>query len=71
MSEVGETRQYSLAILIILLLFCWPAALIYYFTRPKVKVTPTRVCLGCGMQIAQTYNVCPHCGKKVEKTPTG
>lgn len=70
MVEVEERRQYSLAILIILLLFCWPAALIYYFTRPKVKTTPMRTCLGCGMAIPQSYNVCPHCGKKVEKVPT-
>jgi len=70
MVEVEEKRQYSLAILIILLLFCWPAALLYYFTRPRVKTTPTRTCLGCGMAIPQTYNVCPHCGKKVEKAPT-
>jgi hypothetical protein len=31
-----ETRQYSLAILIILVIFCWPAAILYYFTRPKI-----------------------------------
>jgi hypothetical protein len=31
-----ETRQYSLGLLIILVVLCWPAALIYYFTRPKV-----------------------------------
>lgn len=70
MVEVEEKRKYSLGILIILLLFCWPAALIYYFTRPKVKVKPMRTCLGCGMQIPVDYNVCPHCGKKVEKGPS-
>ena len=31
-----ETRQYDLVILILLVIFCWPAAIIYYFTRPKV-----------------------------------
>jgi predicted amidophosphoribosyltransferase len=67
---MSEERQYSLAILIILLLFCWPVALIYYFTRPKKVTTPMRTCLGCGMSIPQDYNVCPHCGKKVEKVPT-
>jgi len=70
MVEVEEKRQYSLAILIILVLFCPIAALIYYFTRPKVKATPMRTCLGCGMSIPQNYNVCPHCGKKVEKMST-
>ena len=70
MVEVEEKRQYSLALLIILVIFCPLAALIYYFTRPKVKTTPTRTCLGCGMAIPQTYNVCPHCGKKIEKEPT-
>jgi len=70
MGEIEERRQYSIAILIILLILCWPAALIYYFTRPKVKAAATRTCLGCGMAIPQSYNVCPHCGKKVEKVPT-
>jgi hypothetical protein len=60
-------RRYSLAILIILILFCWPAALIYYFTRPvTVERKRTRTCLGCGRQIDETFAVCPHCGKKVE-----
>ena len=27
-------RDYDLAILIILLFLCWPAGVIYYFTRP-------------------------------------
>jgi predicted amidophosphoribosyltransferase len=67
---MSEERQYSLAVLIILLIICWPAALIYYFTRPKTVTTPTRTCLGCGMSIPMTYNVCPHCGKKVDKVPT-
>ena len=31
---MGDERDYNLAILVILLLLCWPAALIYYFTRP-------------------------------------
>jgi len=65
--EVEEKRKYNLAILIILLILCWPAALIYYFTRPKVRTTQMRTCLGCGRQIPLDYAVCPHCGKKVEK----
>ncbi|MDE1819916.1 MAG: hypothetical protein KGI98_03565 [Euryarchaeota archaeon] len=35
---VQYKRQYSLALLVILILFCWPAAIIYYFTREKVAV---------------------------------
>ena len=33
-----EKRQYNLGILILLVVLCWPAALIYYFTRPEGKV---------------------------------
>jgi hypothetical protein len=61
-----EKRKYNLGVLIILVIICWPLALIYYFTRPVVKTKPTRTCLGCGMQIPVDYAVCPHCGKKVE-----
>lgn len=35
---VEYRRKYSLAILVILIIFCWPAAIIYYFTRDKVPV---------------------------------
>lgn len=28
-------RAYSLVVLIILVIVCWPAAIIYYLTRPK------------------------------------
>jgi len=36
---MGDTdkREYSMGVLIILILLCWPAALIYYFTRPVRK----------------------------------
>jgi RNA polymerase subunit RPABC4/transcription elongation factor Spt4 len=57
--EAGE-RQYSVGVLIILLLLCWPAALVYYFTRPR---RVTRICPGCGRSIPLPYNVCPYCGK--------
>jgi len=67
LSEViEEKREYSLAVLIILILFCWPAAILYYFTRPKVITKQaTRTCLGCGRNISIEFAVCPHCGKKV------
>ncbi len=35
---VEYKRKYTLWVLVVLLLFCWPAALIYYFTREKVLV---------------------------------
>jgi len=60
-----EKRQYNLGILILLVVLCWPAALIYYFTRPKVKSGPTRICQGCGRQIPLEYKACPHCGKPI------
>ncbi|MCI4372419.1 MAG: hypothetical protein L3K02_02070 [Thermoplasmata archaeon] len=31
-------RKYTLWVLILLVLVCWPAAIIYYFTRDKVPV---------------------------------
>lgn len=62
-----EKRKYSLAILIILVILCWPLALVYYFTRPKVKAKEMRTCIGCGRHIPVDYAVCPHCGKKIEK----
>lgn len=64
-----EKREYNLAVLIILLILCWPAALIYYFTRPKVKSKPMRICPGCGRQIPVEYQVCPYCGRSVTFTP--
>ncbi len=32
-------RAYRLVVLIILVLVCWPGALIYYFTRKKSSIT--------------------------------
>jgi len=66
MGEIEEEkRTYNLGILIILVILCWPVALIYYFTRPKVKVKPLRMCPGCGRQISLEFNVCPYCGKSI------
>ena len=31
-------RKYTLWVLIVLILLCWPVAIIYYFTREKVPV---------------------------------
>lgn len=43
--------------------------IIYVLVRKGEKKEETRTCLGCGRQIPLTFNVCPHCGKKVEQTP--
>jgi hypothetical protein len=73
---LGDERDYNLAILVILLLLCWPAALIYYFTRP-MKPTPypygappyqqpgasTQAPFG-GAQVAY----CSQCGKQIAST---
>lgn len=31
-------RKYTLWVLVVLIIFCWPAAIVYYFTRDKVPV---------------------------------
>jgi hypothetical protein len=31
-------REYTLWVLILLVIVCWPAAILYYFTRDKVPV---------------------------------
>ncbi|MCI4323231.1 MAG: hypothetical protein L3K03_04325 [Thermoplasmata archaeon] len=31
-------RKYKLWLLVVLIFVCWPAAIVYYFTRPKVGV---------------------------------
>ena len=36
---VKYKRKYRLWLLILLVLVCWPVAIIYYFTREKVPVT--------------------------------
>lgn len=36
--QVEYRRKYTLWVLILLVLICWPAAIIYYFTRDKVPV---------------------------------
>lgn len=35
---VRYTRKYTLWVLILLVIVCWPAAILYYFTRDKVPV---------------------------------
>src|SRR5438094_3416479 len=58
--NMGDEREYSLAILVILLLLCWPAAIVYYYTRPtKPQYYPPQsypsgaraFCQACGAPI--------------------
>jgi hypothetical protein len=35
-------RDYTLWVLVVLIIFCWPAAILYYFTRDKVPVQTMR-----------------------------
>jgi hypothetical protein len=35
---VEYKRKYTLWILVVLIILCWPIAIIYYFTREKVPV---------------------------------
>ena len=35
---VQYKRDYALWLLILLIIICWPAAIVYYFTRKKVPV---------------------------------
>ncbi len=78
--NMGNERDYDLAILVILLLLFWPAALIYYYTRP-FKATyypygPTQgpqpvpgvmesYCPNCGRKIVNVGAFCPYCGGKL------
>ncbi|MFA5313719.1 MAG: zinc ribbon domain-containing protein [Methanomassiliicoccales archaeon] len=58
----------SWVILIILIILCWPAALIYFFIKYEQQ-EETRTCMNCGANISITYNVCPHCGKPPVQPP--
>ncbi|MCI4330312.1 MAG: hypothetical protein L3K19_00490 [Thermoplasmata archaeon] len=71
---VEYKRQFTLWLLILLVIVCWPAAIIYYFTRPKVPVQ-TMVPAGYAMPqqpmapvaapapMAAAPVNCPTCGK--------
>lgn len=57
-------RKYSLGIVVVLILFCWPAAIVYYYTRPEIE---ERVCTKCGRKTPLEHAVCPYCGHKFSK----
>ena len=60
-------RKYTLWVLVILVLFCWPIALIYYFTRDKVPVqelsTYAMPAQAPPMGAPMAAPACPKCGK--------
>jgi hypothetical protein len=67
---VEYKRQYTLWLLILLVILCWPAAIIYYFTRPKVPVQsfqpgyPTQPVMVAPPATTSSAPVaCPTCGK--------
>jgi predicted amidophosphoribosyltransferase len=53
----------SWLILIVLIILCWPAALIYFFIKYQDNEEETRTCMGCGANISITYATCPYCGR--------
>jgi hypothetical protein len=60
-------RKYTLWVLILLVIICWPVAIIYYFTRDKVPVQEiqTYVAPPAGAQPpagAGGTRFCPACG---------
>jgi hypothetical protein len=78
-------RKYTLWVLIVLVLFCWPAAIVYYFTRDKVAVQEVQ---GYGGSMpSQAYGApmtapapsygspaplapnCPRCGRPAQWIP--
>ncbi|MBI0583896.1 MAG: hypothetical protein ISF22_06675 [Methanomassiliicoccus sp.] len=60
-----KSFQGSILLLVILLLICFPAGLIYLVIKWEEDTTsvPMRTCMSCGANIPVNYNVCPHCGK--------
>lgn len=52
----------SILVLVILILFCWPAAIIYFF----MKREEVRLCPRCGQELDLRSVACSRCG-----TPLG
>lgn len=38
MGNIVYKRKYALWLLVVLIIVCWPIAIVYYFTRPKIPV---------------------------------
>ncbi len=66
---VQYKRKYTLWVLILLVIVCWPVAIIYYFTRDKVPVVEYQTYAPAGaapppapMPPAAGTRYCSHCG---------
>ncbi len=56
-SVIAEgNRDFSWAIMIILIILIWPAALVYYFTRQRSSITATITATEKGCSLALTSN---------------
>jgi hypothetical protein len=73
---VEYRREYTLWILILLIIICWPVAIIYYFTRDKVPVqklttysAPVQPAWsGAPPAAAGGTRFCPSCGAAGQKS---
>ncbi|NLI74464.1 MAG: hypothetical protein GX369_06820 [Euryarchaeota archaeon] len=57
----------SWLIVIILLLICWPVAIIYLLIHYEER--PSKYCFKCGANIPAQYNICPYCGSPQYSSP--
>lgn len=57
--------QGSILLLIVLVILCWPAALIYLVVKWDDQPVnyDIRSCTSCGANIPINYQVCPYCGR--------
>ena len=67
---VEYKRKYTLWVLVVLILFCWPAAIIYYFTRDKVPVQELHT-YAMPAQAAPAYGAPPQTGYEAPANPYG
>lgn len=69
-------RKYTLWILVVFIILCWPIAIVYYFTRDKVPVqelqtyatapqSPAPMASAAGQPLAERF--CPACGASNSK----
>ena len=59
----------SWLIVIILLLICWPVAIIYLLIHYEER--PNRYCSNCGAIVPVQYGVCQYCGRSQYAPPQG
>lgn len=59
----------SWLIVIILLIVCWPVAIIYLLIHYEER--PSKYCSSCGAVIPGQYSICPYCGRSQYAPPQG